>query len=321
MGTGKDDGSCTGNDSRCSASGHASCIRLASSGADCEWCSSLFSSGTSGKCVGKLAGEGADCKWRAAFSVTGSMRMAISNAQNFADNPEAKKAVKKGIANVTNVPPEYVDVDLHVEPQEKTRRLAVPSIVSQDAVLVTYAVSVPGDAPAAVVVTGADVSTTLRSANSGAIGDTISSKVDESFGSGVFAVSLQSVNAPDVAVAPSGTTSTSTVDPIGTMASSGTTSTSTVHPTGTVASLQSTQTTQGRQVSKTEATTSPQSTTSALPATASSTSTNSQLVTKTSTRTFLQVDTAENSGARGFSTSRQSLFVAACLAVTIPMLQ
>merc|ERR1711907_418117 len=116
--------------------------------------------------------------------------------------------------------------------------------------------TVDGDAPAAVAVTGAEVSNKLQSENTEIIGGAISSKVDESFGAGVFDLSLQAVKDPEVSVA-----------------SSVITSTSTMHPTVTVTNA----TAGGGNFSL-------QVTTSATPGAASSTTTAS------ATRTFLQVD-------------------------------
>jgi len=239
---------------------------------------------------GKLAGEGADCKWRATFSVTGSMRMAVSNAQNFVDNPGAKSSIQAGIADVSNVPAEYVDVDLAV--QGNTRRLAATQIISQQALLVTYAITVDGDAPAAVTVTGEEVSVKLQSENTELIGSAISAKVEESFGAGVFDLSLQAVNVPDVAVAPSVFTSTSTT-----------------HFTETV-TMETTNATVGNISLSFQSTTSAlpatdSSSTSALPATASSTTTGS------SSNTFLHELSA---GAQHMFPSRQILCTVFCLA-------
>jgi hypothetical protein len=162
----------------------------------------------------KLEKEGADCKWRGAFSVTGSMESSVSDAKDFIDNPLSKEAVRKAIANVTNVPAEYVDVDLF-ENANQSRRLLLQQVGMQDALLVTYAIAVGSDAPASVKVTGEEVSSKMTSSNSGTISDAITSKVDESFGAGVFAVSVQTVNTPDVTVAPS-ELSTSTTSTVGT---------------------------------------------------------------------------------------------------------
>jgi len=156
--------------------------------------------------------------------VTGSMETSISDAQEFIDDPLSKEAVRKAIANVTNVPTEYVDVDLF-EKANQSRRLALQQVGVQDSLLVTYAIAVGGDAPASVTVTGEDVSNKMTSSNSGTISDAITAKVDESFGAGVFAVSVQAVNTPDVAVAPSGlsTSTTSAISTSGTPTSETTT--------------------------------------------------------------------------------------------------
>jgi len=172
--------------------------------------------GSSELMCNKLEQEGADCRWRGAFSVTGTIETSISDAQDFIDDPLAKDAVKKAIANVTNVPAEYVDVDLF-EGANRSRRLTLQQVTMADSLLVTYAIAVGGDAPASVAVTGEDVSMKMTSSNSATISDAIASKVDESFGAGVFAVSVQTVSTPDVAVAPSelSTSSTSIADTSG----------------------------------------------------------------------------------------------------------
>jgi hypothetical protein len=156
----------------------------------------------------KLEQEGADCKWRGAFVVTGFMETSINDAQEFIHDPLSKEAMRKAIANITDVPAEYVDVDLFAKTNQ-SRRLVLQQVGIQDSLLVTYAIAVGGDAPASFTVTGEEVSTKMSSPNSGTISDAIAVKVDESFGAGVFTLSVQTVTAPEVAVASSGV-STST---------------------------------------------------------------------------------------------------------------
>jgi hypothetical protein len=162
------------------------------------------------------------------------METSISDAKDFIDNPLSKEAVRKAIANVTNVPAEYVDVDLF-EKANQSRRLLVQQVGMRGSLLVTYAIAVGGDAPASVKVTGEEVSNKMTSSNSGTISDAITSKVDESFGAGVFAVSVQTVHTPDVTVAPSGL-STSTIGLSDTTTASVQSSTVTVEATTSVSS-------------------------------------------------------------------------------------
>jgi hypothetical protein len=158
----------------------------------------------------KLAEEGSDCKWRAAFSVTGSLSMTTSDVKGLISKPGANMAVAKGISNVTGVPTDYIDVDL-AAPEAKLRRLRALAQsntlpLAGGVVTVTYVISVSGDAPATVNVTGLDVGNQLAAAKSG---DAITSVVDKSLGAGTFALSVKSVDVSEVVIRNDAQSSTS----------------------------------------------------------------------------------------------------------------
>lgn len=209
----KDSGACVGNDSRCSGSSHAACYRLETHSSDCRWKSSLWTSGPSGSCVGNdsrcaasteeackaLTSEGTDCKWRGAFSVTGSMTLAVSDADTFVNNSDVKAAVTESVANFTGVPSAYVDVDL-VRSEPDQRRLRSQQLDTPEFVVLTYAVAVGGGAPGAITTTGAEVGAKMKAASSGELTDVLSSSVEASVGEG-FAFAVQETTAPTVVVA------------------------------------------------------------------------------------------------------------------------
>lgn len=206
-------GDCLGNDSRCAASGHAKCIRLSQQGADCRWESSVTTS--SGTCAGNDSRcnerseqscnlDGADCKWRADFTRSGSLTLKVSNASSFVQNPTATAAMKEGIANVTQVPSEYIDLDLYEIP---LRRLGTQDVVLNESLLVTYVIVVGSHVPASVAVTGDEISVIMHASNMDQIGTAISSKVQETLGSDSFNIVVAEV---DYVAAPA-TNSTSSV--------------------------------------------------------------------------------------------------------------
>lgn len=178
-------GRCLGNDSRCGGSTEAACKSLSK--------------------------EGADCKWRGAFSVSGSMKLVVSNVESFLKSCEAKVAVGQGIANLTRVSAEYVDIDF--SPAFEQRRLRAQDLGKAAAALtVTYAISVSGAAPASVTRTAAEVASDLMAANADAIRGTISASVHKAMGanSAFFVVGVKEVKEPNVILKSPSQTSTST---------------------------------------------------------------------------------------------------------------
>lgn len=122
--------------------------------------------------------------------------MSVSDVDAFVKSEDARAAVTKGIANVTGLPEEYVDVDLSVEVER--RRLRAVDSHQSGVVRVTYAISVDGDAPESVTITGDEVGAKLNAANSANIQDAITSSIDESMGAGTFELSVQQVSEPNL---------------------------------------------------------------------------------------------------------------------------
>jgi hypothetical protein len=125
------------------------------------------------------------------------MVMTVSNV----DNSTVKGAVVNALENVTGVPSKYMDTDV-VADQGK-RRLRTIQLAQNENWKVTYVISVPGDAPVSVDVTGLEVGGRLKSASPGTIEHLISSNVAKSEGSRNFTLSVQRVSEPDVVVRPS----------------------------------------------------------------------------------------------------------------------
>lgn len=124
---------------------------------------------------------GSDCKWRGAFSVTGSFKLSVTDIETFVASPEAKAGVAHGIANVTGIPAEYVDVDLVAETQQ--RRLRAQELPKASALMVAhYAITVDGAAPASISSTGQEATSRLMAANDVDIAQAISTSVDEFMG-------------------------------------------------------------------------------------------------------------------------------------------
>lgn len=143
--------------------------------------------------------------------VTGNVSLIITTnssndgAAKFANSSNASSAVANGFANVTGVSQDYVDVDLFAG--TGGRRLeanSLPDSVSSNGELTaTYAISVPGDAPASETATGEHVGNQLQPTNIRTIEEGIASSVANSMGHGTYHVSVQSVSAPRVIVAES----------------------------------------------------------------------------------------------------------------------
>jgi len=172
------DGKCLGNDSRCRGSSELACNALSS--------------------------DGADCKWRSAFIVTGNMTAAVSDADNNVSDADAKTAVIKGIANFTDVPPAYVDVDLAAETGKRRLR---SQHLEAGLWTITYAIAVGGGAPESVATTGTEVAAKLKAENS----DAISSSIEESLG-GSASVSIKKMHTAKVIVKDSTASSTTQGD-------------------------------------------------------------------------------------------------------------
>jgi len=165
-------GTCLGNDSRCSGSTQQTCDFLTR--------------------------EGSDCKWRSAFTVSGSMTVTVSDLKAAMSSDTVKDAVVETVASITDVPSEYVDVDVAIE--DGKRRLRASQVSESGNLRATYVIAVPGDAPETIVATGAEVGHRLKGASSRTIESLISSNVAESEGSGSVTVSIQSVGEPEVVV-------------------------------------------------------------------------------------------------------------------------
>lgn len=203
-------GDCKGNDSRCGKSSQPKCLRLKKQGSDCYWDSSFNAAGgADGACAGhdsrcagatktscsRLTSEGSDCKWRKNYQVLGEVTLEVTNAAAFASDPKAQDGVKEGLANVTGVPKDNIEIDVHVV----TRRLEGRSLTASS-VIITYVISVGADAPATVVATSDSVSQMMSSSNQNAIGTAITAKVTESVGANSFNIAVQSVPAAEVTV-------------------------------------------------------------------------------------------------------------------------
>jgi hypothetical protein len=196
-----DGGDCSGNDSRCATSHHAKCIGLSQRGSDCRWERSVSTSSSSGKCAGNDSRcnsrseqscnlDGADCKWRTDFTHAGFITLQVTNVSSFAENPNAKAAIKEGIANLTGVPSEYIDLDLYVVPQ---RRLEGRALAQTGTLIVTYVIVVGSHVPASVAVTGGEIGEVMKASNVAQIGAAITSKVKETFASDSFSVVVAEV--------------------------------------------------------------------------------------------------------------------------------
>lgn len=220
-------GKCLGNDSRCGGSTEQRCQ--------------------------KLTDEKSNCKWRAAFEVAGSIHMTASDVDGLVSKPGAQMAVAKGISNFTDVPVEYIDVDIAATTlgSDTSRRLRALSqsggVTSKSGVvIVNYVISVSGDAPASVKATGMEVGNQLTTANSGTIGAAISSSVDQSLGAGRFSLVVNEVDVTEVVIkTQTDAPTSSTVSVVSTTDANRTSTTSMLRSTVTAAATSIMSTTTG----------------------------------------------------------------------------
>jgi len=119
--------------------------------------------------------------------------MAVKDMQTFLDNPNAKLAIRKALANITGVPSEYIDVDVVAE----AKRLRARMLSQSGNLLVTYAIVVPSDAPDTVYVTGVEVGEKLLASNLDHVQIAVSTSIENVFGSELL-VSIESVIIPNV---------------------------------------------------------------------------------------------------------------------------
>merc|ERR1719436_2290737 len=108
------------------------------------------------------------------------MVIACSDAAGFVDSDTAKKAVTDSIAAVTGVPSDYIDIDISI--QEQGRRLQTRKLSSLQSgnLIITYVITVPGDAPETVNATGFDVGEQLNAAKMDTIEQVIVANVADS---------------------------------------------------------------------------------------------------------------------------------------------
>jgi len=130
--------------------------------------------------------------------VSGSMILTVSDMEGTISSDTVKDAVVETIANVAEVPSDYVDVDVATE--DAKRRLRASQLSENSNLRVTYVISVPGDAPENVQATGVEVGDRLKAASSTSIESLISTNVAESEGSGSVTFSIQAVGEPEVVV-------------------------------------------------------------------------------------------------------------------------
>jgi hypothetical protein len=130
--------------------------------------------------------------------------MQVTNASSFAENPNATVAISEGIANLTRVPSDYIDVDLHVVSQ---RRLDSRALAQREALLVTYVITVGSHVPSSVVVTSGEIDDVMKASNINQIDAAISSQVQKTFGNNDFNVAIAEV-APTVLISSSASTNT-----------------------------------------------------------------------------------------------------------------
>lgn len=127
--------------------------------------------------------------------------MTVSDVSGFITSSDAKAAVAEGIANLTGIPSEFVDVDLaELDDDRRRLRASMQRRLSSGSLLITYAINVPGDAPAIVTTTGAEVGDALMAASESEIGSAIAASVDTAVGSGAFTLSVTSTSSPSVVV-------------------------------------------------------------------------------------------------------------------------
>jgi len=140
--------------------------------------------------------------------VAGTMGLSVSNATAFVADPNAKMAVKKGIANVLSVLEQRVSVTLTASRrlselwdllEAEVRRLST-------SVTVNYEVLVPAGAPAADVTSVTDKLS--NSSTSNLLTSAITTQVDQLIGSGLYNVTVASLPTPGVVVRLASTTTT-----------------------------------------------------------------------------------------------------------------
>jgi len=159
--------------------------------------------------------------------------MQMTNVSRFVENPNAKVAMKEGIANLTSVPSEYIDLHLYVAPQ---RRLVGRALTQTGTLVVTYVIVVGPGVPASVVISGSEIDEVMQSSNIDQISATISSKVAESLGSGNFNIVVAEV-APTVLKFSSSSMHTATSTSVSSVPSSISSLTSTTSDSGDISSL------------------------------------------------------------------------------------
>merc|ERR1719375_1732073 len=110
--------------------------------------------------------------------------MAVTKPEDFVNNPDALKAMRKALAKLTGVPPEYIDIDVVIE----TRRLRARSLSQMINLIVTYA----------IVVTGVEVGEKLQASSLNLVESAISTSIEETLGSGFSEIVIASVVVPDI---------------------------------------------------------------------------------------------------------------------------
>jgi hypothetical protein len=125
------------------------------------------------------------------------MTLAVPKADTFVNNSNVKAAVTESLANFTDVPSAYVDVDL-AEIAQVQRRLRPQQLNAPEHVVLTYAVAVSGGAPESITTTGAEVGATMTASNK-ELTDVLSSSVEASVGQD-FAFAVQDTIEPTVVI-------------------------------------------------------------------------------------------------------------------------
>jgi hypothetical protein len=120
----------------------------------------------------------------------------VTNASAFAKDPNATVAIREGIGNLTRVPSDYIDVDLHEVLQ---RRLEGRTLAQTGTLLVTYVITVGSHVPSSVVATSGEIDDVMKASNINQIGAAISSQVQKTFGNNDFSVAVAEV-APTVLI-------------------------------------------------------------------------------------------------------------------------
>jgi len=137
-----------------------------------------------------------------AFSVSGSLVVAVKNAESFVSDLRVKSAVRDALATLTSVPSDLIDVEISVLDEEAARRLRGKSLTPPrrlaSSVLITYVIVVSGDALKTVQVTGAKIGEKLHPSKIDDIQSAFSARFEAASIGELFDVSITSIDVPEV---------------------------------------------------------------------------------------------------------------------------